>query len=214
MCQRLLAVTVDFTGGSHMAFRGGSRSLLVVVLAWSLSGCSWAFMNRAPEPVAAPNYPVDCTDSRAAPVLDTICSGYFVVNGLVIAGAKSCDSALPGESCIESGAKTAGVIGSLALAALCGFSAGSGFGYASKCTSVKATNSLCITGNEDACKKLNPAWTPPLKVPAAAAAPAAAGAATWTDSGCAKDTDCKGNRVCDKGTCVDPPPKAEPAPAR
>lgn len=208
MCQRLLAVTVDFTGGSHMAFRGASRSLLIVVLAWSLSGCSWAFMNRAPEPVAAPNYPVDCTDSRAAPVLDTICSGYFVVNGLYFAAAQSCDSASFGETCVESGTKTAGILLSLGLAALCGFSAGSGYGYASKCTSVKATNSLCITGNEEACKKLNPAWTPPLKVPAAA------GAATWTEAGCAKDTDCKGNRVCDRGACVEPPAKAEPAPAR
>ena len=30
-------------------------------------------------------------------------------------------------------------------------------------------------------------------------------------AGCTKDTDCKGDRVCEHGSCVSPPPKAEPA---
>jgi len=45
-------------------------------------------------------------------------------------------------------------------------------------------------------------------VPAAAtpaAAPAPAGA------GCAKDVDCKGDRVCEQGHCVDPAARRAPA---
>jgi hypothetical protein len=193
-----------------MNIRVMSRSLLAMTLAFTMSGCSWAFMTKPLEPVPAPNYPVECTDSKAAPVLDTICAGYFVANGIVLAGLKTCNDATFGEACVESGTKSAGIALSVGLAALCAISAGSGYGRASHCAEVKASNTLCITGNEEACRKLNPAWTPPLKLPAAAAP----GTAAWSETGCAKDTDCKGSRVCERGACVEPPAKAEPAPAR
>jgi hypothetical protein len=46
-------------------------------------------------------------------------------------------------------------------------------------------------------------------VPAVApAAPAPATSATPCLTGCGKDTDCKGDRICVKGECVDPPPRA------
>jgi len=50
----------------------------------------------------------------------------------------------------------------------------------------------------------------PAKAPAAAplapAAPAVSASPCLT--GCGKDTDCKGDRICVKGECVDPPPRA------
>ncbi len=192
-------------------------------------------MNKAQEPIAAPNYPVDCTSSRAAPVLDVICAGYFVLNTAVLAGAKTCDSAAPGEACVASGTKSGGMLLSAGLALLCGGSAGSGFGNASKCEQVKNFNALCITGDEASCKKLNPAWVPPMKFPAqastapagavpaaavvpaaadpASAAPAAAGPASPAvpTAGCSRDTDCKGDRICVQGACAEPAPKAPPA---
>ena len=183
-----------------MTPRSLSRTALLVAVLHAASGCSWAFMHKAPEPVAAPNYPVECTSSRAAPVLDTICAGYFVANGIYWASQKSCASASFGESCVESGTKTTGVLLSAGLAALCAAAAVSGYPNATKCEAVKAQNALCITGDEAACKRLNSSWTPPLKVPAAPAEPAAAG--------CTKDTDCKGSRVCDRGVCVEPAGKA------
>src|SRR6185503_12480920 len=33
-------------------------------------------------------------------------------------------------------------------------------------------------------------------------------------TGCAKDTDCKGDRICRDGACADPSPPPPPAPAR
>ena len=56
---------------SRMPLRAAS-CLALAVFALSGSGCSWAFVQKAPEPVMTPNYPVSCTDSKAAPVLDTI----------------------------------------------------------------------------------------------------------------------------------------------
>jgi hypothetical protein len=34
--------------------------------------------------------------------------------------------------------------------------------------------------------------------------------ATGTEAGCTKDVDCKGNRICEKGICVDPKPAQLP----
>lgn len=57
-------------------------SLLLVAML-SLSGCSFMFMSRAPNSLPE-RYrgPINCTSSTAAPVLDTIGGGYFVLNGL------------------------------------------------------------------------------------------------------------------------------------
>ena len=41
----------------------------------------------------------------------------------------------------------------------------------------------------------------------APSAPAAAPAAASGFAGCGKDTDCKGDRICERGTCVNPPSK-------
>jgi hypothetical protein len=124
------------------------------------TGCSFMFMARAPQPVLAPDYPVECSSSRGAPVLDTICAGYFVVNAAVLASATSCDDASFGETCYESSTKTGGMILSAGLAGLCALSATSGFRNANQCSQVKSLNALCITGNEAACVTLTPGWTP------------------------------------------------------
>jgi hypothetical protein len=204
--------------------RRRSTLALLAVLLQSTTGCSFAFMSKAQEPIAVPTYPVDCTSSVAAPVLDSICSGYFVVNAIALAGMKTCDSAGFGEACISSSTKSGGILLSAGLAVLCGVSAGSGFGYASKCEGIKNLNAMCITGNEASCKKLNPAWVAPLKLPpppppadptsaAPATAPTTAPAAApaGTNGGCSRDTDCKGDRICVQGSCVEPAAKAPPA---
>ena len=43
--------------------------------------------------------------------------------------------------------------------------------------------------------------------PPAAPSPAAAAPATPRLTGCGKDTDCKGDRICVNGACQDPPPR-------
>jgi hypothetical protein len=177
-------------------------------------------MNKAREPVVAPNYPVDCTSSRAAPVLDTICAGYFIANAAVLAGKKTCDDGTAAFDCVSSGTKSGGMLLSAGLAVLCAVSAGSGYGNASKCEQVKDLNALCITGDEPSCRKLNPAWVPMVRAPAApspapaAAEPGAAAPAAKAPAappGCSRDTDCKGDRICVGGACENPPPKGAPA---
>jgi len=118
------------------------------------------FMQKPPEVVAAPNYPLDCTTSTAAPVLDVICGSYFVINGAIAIAAKDCANAAYGEACLSSGQKTGGALLSAGLLALCGFSAAAGFGYADRCHQMKDLNALCITGDEHACQLLRPGWVP------------------------------------------------------
>jgi hypothetical protein len=192
-----------------------SRTALLVVLLHAASGCSWAFMTRPPEVVAAPNYPLDCTSSRAAPVLDTICAAYFAVNGLVLAGAKTCDGAGFLEPCMDSGTKNGAIMVDVALIALCAISASNGYGYATRCGVLKDTNALCITGNEAACRQLNSTWSPPMKYPATfpAQPPTAVPPVQPTQdaAGCSKDLDCKGSRICERGACAEPAAPRAPA---
>ncbi len=180
-----------------------------MLLSALLSGCSWAFMTKPPEVVAAPNYPIDCTTSRAAPILDTVCLGYFVLNGLYLAAVKDCAQASLGETCYNQSTKSAGILLSAGLGLLCTISASSGYGYASRCENQKDLNALCITGDQSACQRLRPGWVPqamgapsyPTSRPQPPVPPDAAG-------GCFKDTDCKGDRICVSGACVEPKPSA------
>jgi hypothetical protein len=132
-------------------------ALLWLPCTLSLTGCSWLFMSKVPEPVVVPNYPIDCTASKAAPILDTICSGYFVANGIFLA-AVNCTNTSDPSSCNTE--KAVGIVTSAVLAGVCGFSAGSGFGYAAHCQESKDLNALCITGDFRACQALKPGWTP------------------------------------------------------
>lgn len=145
-------------------------ALLLLTGALAQSGCSWIFMSRPPDPVPVPTAPVDCTVSRAAPILDTICSGYFVANGIVLAATQTCPSPTNG-TCFDQGTKVAGIALSAGLATVCGLSAAAGYGYANRCEETKVVNGQCISGNERACLKLNPDWSPPRFVPAAPAQP-------------------------------------------
>ena len=154
-----------------MQTRSDVRLALVVASMLPLSGCSWIFMTKAPDPVVAPNYPVDCTSSNAAPILDTICSAYFVANGIYLLAVPDCSHASLGESCVDSGAKYAGAALSAGLAVLCGISAGTGYPASTRCQQVKDLNALCITGDMAACQSLRPGWIPPARAPAPGAAP-------------------------------------------
>jgi hypothetical protein len=69
------------------------------------------------------------------------------------------------------------------------------------------------TGTAYRCPDVPAAASPPARA-APAPAPAAttpAQVATPCPTGCGKDTDCKGDRVCEAGACVDPRPAPPPA---
>lgn len=183
----------------------GIRAALAAATCLLTSGCSWAFMTKPPEVVSAPNYPIDCTTSRAAPVLDTICVGYFIANGIYLASVQECPAGF-GQSCVSSSTKTGGLLLSAGLGVLCGISAASGYGYASRCDEKKDLNALCITGDQRACQQLRPGWVPTTAAPSRVTS----GPPADVGPGCAKDTDCKGDRICVSGACVSPSPAAPP----
>lgn len=162
-----------------MTMRVTAVSLAVLL---GSGGCSWAFMTKPPKKVVAPNFPVECTSGKAAPVLDSICAGYFILNAAALAGAKTCSST-GGTDCYDASTKSSGTALSIGLAALCGIAAVTGYGTASRCAEMKAQNVGCMTGDGQACKALAPDWRPgstsqpaiqfPLQPPAPApAAPA------------------------------------------
>jgi len=189
-------------------------ALLSTLVLFSQSGCSLAFMTRAPDPVLAPNYPLECTSSSAAPVLDAICAGYFTANALVLASRPDCSDALGGESCYES--RNGALVLDAALIGLCLMSSVKGFGRAQHCQTVKQQNALCITGNTDACRVLSPGWRPATPVPASALpSPAPAPAAVpappaqredglLSGAACTASWQCKTGLVCAAGFCLVP----------
>jgi hypothetical protein len=143
---------------------GSGGRLVSIALSAGLAtgGCSWAFMTKPPDVVAAPQFPVDCTSSRTAPLLDTICGGYFVLNAISVAGAKECSSNpfAQEQGCLPAEAKAMGVPLSIGLAVLCTGAAIGGFGSASRCADMKAQNVGCIAGDPESCRALKPGWTP------------------------------------------------------
>jgi hypothetical protein len=194
------------------------RKLVAILLALSvapLGGCSLAFMNRAPHPVAVPNYPVECTSSRAAPVLDTIFGGYFVANGLYWAAQTTCNNSSFDPDCVNSDDRSSGMLVSAGLAALLTASAVAGYRKAGQCQAVKAENAACITGDEQACLRLSPNWRPTARDPRAPAR-----ATTWVTpipasatlaplgGRCENEADCAMGLLCGAGRCTNPPEQA------
>jgi hypothetical protein len=107
---------------------------------------------------------------------------------------------------------------SAGLGALCLFGAMSGFGKAQQCKVVKAQNALCITGNQDSCKALNPNWRPtvqpaaspaPAPVPVLAPPPVAPAPEQRPDglpegSDCTATWQCRTGLACQAGACLVP----------
>lgn len=152
-------------------------------------------MSKAPQTISTPSYPVDCTTSVAAPVLDTVCASYFAVNAVALAA---------GAGNYASDARGGGIALSAGLALLCAVSAGGGYSSAKRCEQVKDLNALCITGDESACTRLTPGWRPSGN--RGTSSPRAI-------EGCTMDRDCKGDRICERGACVSPRSPAPSAPA-
>src|SRR5260370_2537204 len=94
-------------------------------------------MTKPPEVVSAPDHPLDCTTGRLAPVLDTICVGYSVVNGILLTTVQDCASAGFTQNCVSGSTKTGGLVLSAALGLLCGLSASTGYHYAARCAPEK-----------------------------------------------------------------------------
>ncbi|HET8542709.1 MAG TPA: hypothetical protein VFL83_22735 [Anaeromyxobacter sp.] len=129
------------------------------------SGCSLLVAKRPPSEVVAPNYPVDCTSGRTAPVLDTACA---VLAGTMVAAVALNEDA-------EARRATTLYLGPVVVG--CGLSAFVGYRSTARCRALKPVNARCIGGDLGACHELAPGWIPTERWRAlhpAASAPATA----------------------------------------
>jgi len=171
------------------------RRAALTIASLLASGCSWIFMKKPPESVAVPQVAIECTSSRVAPGFDVAGTVYFVANAIALLARRECTGF--NSDCVEKPAKIGGSIVSAALAITYAAAAHSGFESASRCEQVKDLNARCLGGSEADCRALNASWVPPPAGP------------DWPPespygSGCSKDTDCKGDRICVAAVCVDP----------
>lgn len=160
-----------------------ARRLLAAAVAVSFSGCSFATVQRArpPAEIDDPRVADDCTTSKLAPGADTALAVVGVVANVVLTNTKSsCD---PSRSSCNSHylpPLAAGIAGAV-------FTGSAIYGYFStaRCRNRVAAADRCASGNESACYKLRPTWSPPagwrpagaFLEPAPTAAPAASVAA-------------------------------------
>ncbi len=94
------------------------------------SGCSWIFMNKPPASADA-QLDVDCTESRTAPVVDTVFAALYVIgmaSTLATGGSSS-----SGGTMTTSTPTTGIIISGLITVGIFGASAYSGYSWAARC---------------------------------------------------------------------------------
>jgi hypothetical protein len=150
-----------------------------------LQGCSFIFVDTPPtvHDASTPPSSIHCTTSAAAPVVDTVVAVFEAVRTGIALGADDSDyHSYP----ISRGADIAIGLGLTTL-----FTAAATYGYinTSKCSDVK----------EEAHEP------PPPRMMLYRPAPT-------LRAFCSYDAQCKGDRICENGRCVSPPPPRTPPP--
>ncbi|MCC6215357.1 MAG: hypothetical protein IT376_10840 [Polyangiaceae bacterium] len=110
-----------------------ARAAMLLALTGA-QGCSFIFVRGAPEGAAQypPTVPVECTESRWAPIVDTVLAS---VTGLITIGA-----AVAPESAFDDGASRSVLVAGYGLNTLLhGSSAWYGYSETAECRQVKAT---------------------------------------------------------------------------
>ncbi len=144
-----------------------------------LQGCSFLFVRPPPdleEMGAARIEHVDCTTSRAAPIIDTVIAASY---GLSVLGALSVanDTNLTTD---EREYAAGYALGAGLGLALFGWSSRYGWTRTSRCATAQILAQQNLMHARDR-------------------------------AGCGSDSECKGDRVCDAGMCVEPPAARAPA---
>ena len=123
-----------------------ARVVLASLSALMASGCSFAFVERAPAQPTTLRY-LDCTSSRTAPVLDTVGAGFYGVSTAIAASVSEDEFERYGVS------KLATIGLNLAITAL--FTAGAIYGYRETARCADARRGL--SGRADPVSD----WSPP-----------------------------------------------------
>lgn len=157
--------------------------LLLMGGAWPLVGCSLLFTTKPPRNIETlpPSAPVECTTSKAAPVIDTVVAGLQVIRTAVAASADDSDyedAPISREADIGFG---------LAFAAL--FTASAAYGYTVTGQCRQAKNRML---EEPQGQPFQPA---PARPPAPAPPPPLCSPGTTQE--CVGPGGCKGGQACD-----------------
>jgi len=161
--------------------RAAGATLLVAVL----PGCSWLFVESPPVHHERLSY-FDCTESRAAPIVDTALAVAYGLSGLV--GLAAGVPGAHGETDGFGSDNIAMFAVSAAAATGFGLSAGYGFGATADCDQAKAKWAQRVLERPPP----PPAQPPPPPGPA-------------LPRPCGSDADCAGDRICEQGACTFPP---------
>lgn len=163
------------------------RVVYLVGCAAFTSSCSFIFAQNPPDDHEQLTY-FDCPSTRAAPAADV---GYTVLLGLSTIGAAVDDPDTLEDESTPAAARLFGAFTAVAAA-----SAVYGFVVTAKCDDAK--NQLRDRVLRVHAEKL--------------AIEQALGSKTTGAIACARDMDCKGDRICANGVCVEPPPAPKAAP--
>ena len=163
-------------------------TLIAAPLAVQSTGCSWLFQKSAPgPPVWDHAVYANCDSSYAWPVVDALLAVLYGATAVALI-----------EGSLETGQPTAqGVMGSVFWVGIHAASSVSGISSASTCTEFGEHIARMAERRER---------ERPRRVETTPVAPDPSG-----PSSCGRDTDCKGDRICVRGDCVDPLPR-EPEP--
>jgi len=171
--------------------RGHHRAGGLLAGAWltvvATGGCSWIAVTRPPPRPVDPAPPVLCTQSVAAPVVDTIVGVAAVGAGATVTWL-STTCLMPG-SCPTS---TGGVVAGAALIALGvveGVSAGFGYAWTAECRELSGLQAKCISGVEASCAGLRGPPTDPR-------------GRGDVSQPCRSDAECRAGLSCRYSTCL------------
>jgi len=141
------------------------RILALLLAGLTGSGCSFLFMQTPKEPITAPDAPIECTASGAAPAMDSTCAslGLFLISAA--ATTQSCSGNGGPSGCLTTGEAIGVAVGATAMTVACTVAAAVGWKRASRCQQLKTLNAWCLGGDLTACQKLVPGWLPPPPVP-------------------------------------------------
>lgn len=165
------------------------RCFILLACLAALPGCSMLFVDGPPPDYAQRPY-FDCTTSRLAPVTDTIFAAFYGLGGVAVAAA-------PSDFEIDSSTRTSVAVVYIGWATFLAVSAVGGFNDTDACDA--ATDELNQRRSAQP-----PQWYPngaPQQQPV-------------PNAGCTTDVQCKMDRVCVQGVCMDytPPPQHAPLP--
>lgn len=118
-------------------------------------GCSWISVSRPPPGPLEATPRVECQPSTAAPVADTIGAVLAIAAAGALIGGTSALQCRPGD--IICSKDTSGYVSGAGLAVsglALAFSAGHGYSATAECRELKEAQVSCITGVEEACRRL------------------------------------------------------------